>query len=61
MLITNIIDFKNLNLYKCDKKKSLILEINGFCLIGYDDEGYYFLMSDSLSEFLRKEGGDNIG
>ena len=59
MLITNIRDFKNLNLYKCNKKKSLILQKNGFHLIGYDNHEYFFLMTDRLSNFLKSKGGDD--
>lgn len=59
MLITNILDFKNLDLYKCDKKESLLLQINGFCLISYDKDWYYFRKSKELIKFLNSEGGDN--
>lgn len=60
MLITNILDFKNLDLYKCDKKESFLLQVNGFYLISCDKDWYYFRKSRELINFLKLRGGDNI-
>ena len=43
MFITNIAEFNNKYFYICDKQKSDELIKNGFCLLGIEDDGYYYL------------------
>lgn len=60
MLITNILEFNNLDLYKCDINKAIFIQLNGFHLMGYDEEGnYYFRRSKELLNFLKKDGDKN--
>lgn len=57
MFITNIEDFDQKLLYKCNYKLSTYLQENGFCLIGIDkDDNYCFYTTKELLDFLKKGG-----
>lgn len=58
MFITNLEDFSQKLLYKCNYELSNYLQKNGFCLIGIDkDNNYCFYITKKLLDFLKK-GGD---
>lgn len=58
MFITNIRDIKNKNLFICDKRYSDFLISNGFCLLGFDKEDYFYYMTNKLKKFLKQNGGE---
>lgn len=47
------------NYYLCDEKTSQVLQRNGFNLVSYSGEVFYYLRTEGLLKFLRegrKEG-----
>ena len=57
MFITNIAEFNNKYFYICDKQKSDEFIKNGFCLLGIEDDGYYYFKTEKLNKYLSRQEG----
>lgn len=61
MIIYNIKDFKDIDLYKCNDKQNYELLKSGFTPIYFDDKFYYYLLDDKLQNYIKRGGVSNNG